>query len=186
MLISCAAFVVFSLSLDFFVTFGKSCADCWVPYSTVGLFNSSKSATHSLVLLPPSLNISIPRVPSVTQETTVGEMTSIPFILHYPPTLHPPTHQPIYFCLIYRNNYILTQILNPRNAYIKKRREYVDLYSSIFYSAELQQEGNRGLALVAGAETLEEARTEISSAGGGGRGRLGICPSTSHLVLAVA
>jgi hypothetical protein len=76
--------------------------------------------------------------------------------------------------------------LNPKNAYIKRRREYVDLYSSIFYSAELQQEGNKGLALVAGAETLEEARTEISPAGGGGRGRLGICPSTSRLVLAVA
>jgi hypothetical protein len=50
-------------------------------------------------------------------------MTTICLILHYPPTLHSPANS-IYFCPIPKTTYILTQILNPNNAYIKEQMEY--------------------------------------------------------------
>jgi hypothetical protein len=71
-------------------------------------------------ILPPSLNISIPRVQ--TQEITVrgNDLYTPHFTL---PTNFSPTHQPTYFCLISRNAYIVTQNLNPKNAYIEGQRK---------------------------------------------------------------
>jgi hypothetical protein len=71
----------------------------------------------------PSLNISSPRVQ--TQEITArgNDLYTTHFTL---PTNFSPTHQPTYFCLISRNAYILTQNLNPINAYIERRRKYGD------------------------------------------------------------
>jgi hypothetical protein len=51
------------------------------------------------------------------------EMTSIPLILHYLPTLHLLTNL-IQFFHILLGSYILVQNLNPLRPYILGRREY--------------------------------------------------------------
>jgi hypothetical protein len=75
-------------------------------------------------LLPPSLNISIPTFQGFKlKKQPWEEMTSIPLILHYPPTLNPPTN-PFTFVLSLGMLIFLTQNLNPRNGYIQRRRVY--------------------------------------------------------------
>jgi hypothetical protein len=87
------------------------------------------------LLLPLSLDISIPRVQ--TQEITVrgNDLYTPHFKL---PTNFSPTHQPTYFCLISRNAYILTQNLNPENAYIEGQTKY---YTSTATSPHWQIHG---------------------------------------------
>jgi hypothetical protein len=71
-------------------------------------------------ILPPSLNVSIPRVQIQEITVRVNDLYTPRFTL---PTNFSPTHQPTYFCLISRNTYILTQNLNPMNTYIERQRK---------------------------------------------------------------
>jgi hypothetical protein len=72
-------------------------------------------------LLPPSLNISIHSIQTQKITELVKDIYTPHFILS---TNSPPTHQLFIFVLIHRNTYIVSKILNLRNANIKGRREY--------------------------------------------------------------
>jgi hypothetical protein len=76
------------------------------------------------LLLPPSLNVSIPSIQTQKITELVKDIYTHHFTLS---TNSPPTHQLLYFCPIHRNAYIVSKILNLRNANIKGRREYLEV-----------------------------------------------------------